>query len=75
MVNKICPYLADLRPIRRIFAISLSNLADLRTILAKNLRIRNGLGKVRTRFLALNLRGLSQIWLKIVTSLSEIADC
>ena len=44
-----CPYLADLRPTRRIFAIFLSNLADLRTSPAKTLRLGNGHGKVGTK--------------------------
>jgi len=63
--TKVCTILADLRPTGRIFAISLSNLADLRTSLAKILRLStgNGLGKVRTKdFLAQNLQGLSQIF-------------
>ena len=68
-----------MRPKRRIFAISLSNLADLRTSFAKILRVRNGLEKIRTKdFLAQHLQGLSQILVghsvENVTSLSEIAD-
>jgi len=75
--TKVCTILADLRPTGRIFAISLSNLADLRTSLAKVLRLStgNGLRKVRTKdFLAQNLQGLSQIFGSVenVTSLSKI---